>query len=108
MQLSLREGVWKAPDAIKDKFTPRRTTLAFPECMVSGNESSFGLNANEIDTRKRTMFVCDLIARSRVGNDNSNKSTGGVFGMYVPMHLTAEYTKGAHKYKNDLIEFVSV
>jgi len=98
------KGAWLAPAKIAALFEDNRTVPAFPACMV---QYHIGI-VNGIDNRTRTMFVCDLLAGNRVGNGNDSATTGGVFGMYVPMHLTAEYTKSTGNYTNNLIQFLEV
>ena len=61
----------------------------FPHCInVSSLEMDETVNWNDLKT---TMFVCDLEPGKRVGNGNDDKTTGGVFGQWVPMHYTAAY-----------------
>jgi hypothetical protein len=101
MKLMYEENdeVWGAPVEVKKYFEKNDSLLKrVPFCINSGkSDEERTVNLEDLKT---TMFVCDLEPGKRVGNSNSHESTGGVFGMWVPMHYTAAYidNKSQSKY----------
>ena len=61
----------------------------FPAC-VSGNVND-GKDGYIPDNKiESTLFVCNRLFGSGGGNKNTEETTGGIFGMYVPMHYVAQ------------------
>jgi hypothetical protein len=95
---SRSKGAWYAPDSIKDSDIFAYTVPRFPACI--GNKTLR-------DKVESTLFVCDILRGKRVGNDNEIGTTGGCFGLFVPMHFTAEFVDSNSKYEdNSFIEML--
>jgi hypothetical protein len=92
------KGAWYAPDSIKNSDLFTYTVKRFPACIS---------HKKLRDKVESTLFVCDIIRGKRVGNDNDINTTGGCFGLFVPMHFTAEFVDSNSKYEeNSLIEML--
>jgi hypothetical protein len=87
VMLMLGDGPWGAHKDISENSTRIRP---FPEC-ISVSEANEEEEAGYIPQNmiKHTLFVCDREVGSKVGNKNNSDTTGGIFGMYVPMHYVA-------------------
>ena len=85
-------GIWHAPSVVKSKFTDKIMN-AFPSCIDNIEGKSASSTVIGKADLKNTLFVCDLLQKNRVGNNNDTQTTGGVFGSFVPMHYTAALIK---------------
>lgn len=93
VQILIMHGrsTWGMPDTIlnKDEFKENFHTIwPFPRCISSDDDNAPQGEIGRIMVKK-TLFVCDRALGSRVGNSNTRDTTGGIFGMYVPMHYLA-------------------
>jgi len=63
----------------------------FPECIRASEANEEEEEEGYIPQNmiEHTLFVCDREVGSKVGNKNNGDTTGGIFGMYVPMHYVA-------------------
>jgi hypothetical protein len=99
-----RKLPWVAPSIVKAGFAGK-LLLPFPDCIGEDEPSDGCIKQGDVAS---TMFVCDREYGKRVGNDNDEKTTGGVFGMYVPMHFTAsEFTRGYNN-KNQVLAVLTM
>jgi hypothetical protein len=87
-------GIWHAPENVKTHFE-KNIISSFPSCVdISDETNASGTVIRKADL-KNTLFVCDLLQKNRVGNNNDGETTGGVFGSFVPMHYTAVQISGS-------------
>jgi hypothetical protein len=94
---------WVAPRVVEKQFAGK-LLHPFPDCIGGDNPTPGCIARGDVSS---TMFACDRAYGKRVGNDNDDKTTGGVFGMYVPMHFTA--TEFPAEYgKNPVLEVLTM
>ena len=87
VNLMCGDDPWAAHDTVlKSKVAAK--IRPFPDCV--SRTVTDGTSGHIPDSKiEHTLFLCDRIFGNGVGNGNNIETTGGIFGMYVPMHYVA-------------------
>jgi hypothetical protein len=87
VNLMCGDDPWAAHDVVLES-TVAAKIRPFPDCV--SKTVNDGTDGYIPDSKiENTLFLCDRLFGNGVGNGNNNETTGGIFGMYVPMHYLA-------------------